>query len=178
VSFKAPTPTERAHDYLWRIHNAAPERGAICIFNRSHYEDVVVVRVHDLVPKHVWSARYDIINTFETTLAHAGTKVVKLFLHISKEEQRRRLQARLTEPEKRWKFQVADIEERKRWDDYRTAYEDALTRTSTASAPWYVIPADHKWYRNWAVSNILVETLREMDPRYPERPDLAGVQAI
>ncbi len=167
VSFKQPTHLELAHDFLWRVHRAVPRAGEIGIFNRSHYEDVLIARVHGLVPDAVWKARYDLINSFEEIIAHGGTKVVKLFLHISNAEQRKRFESRLNEPKKRWKFQPADLTERDRWDDYRAAYEDALSETSTAEAPWYVIPADHKWYRNWAVSCILIETLRAMDPQYP-----------
>ena len=168
AGFKAPNSTELAHDFLWRIHQVLPQRGEIGIFNRSHYEDVLVVRVHDLVPEEVWRRRYGVINDFEHELTVAGTTIVKFFLHISKEEQAERLQDRLDRPDKRWKFSRHDLEERKRWDDYQTAFEDALTRTSTKHAPWYVIPADRKWYRNWAVLNVLVDTLRRMDPQYPE----------
>jgi PPK2 family polyphosphate:nucleotide phosphotransferase len=175
VSFKAPAGAELQHDYLWRIHARAPEHGLIGIFNRSHYEDVLAVRVHHLVPDRVWKARFELIDWFERQLVHGGTTLVKLFLHISREEQRRRLEERLTRPDKRWKFRQSDVEERSHWDQYRVAYEDALTRTSAAHAPWYVVPADHKWYRNWVVSRILVETLRDLDPRYPDPPDLHDV---
>ncbi len=171
TSFKVPTEEERAHDFLWRIHPHAPRLGDIGIFNRSHYEDVLVVRVHELVPKAVWSQRYAHINAFEADLAAARTRIVKLFLHISKDEQRARLQERIDLPEKRWKFNPGDLEERKLWDDYQRAYKDALTKTSTDHAPWYVIPADRNWYRDWAVLNVLVGTLREMNPRYPPPPE-------
>jgi PPK2 family polyphosphate:nucleotide phosphotransferase len=176
TSFKQPTPLELRHDFIWRVHQAAPAAGEIGIFNRSHYEEVLAVRVHELVPEKTWRARFDLINALEATLQHGGTTVVKLYLHISKDEQRRRLEERLQRPDKRWKFSPADVEERARWDDYRAAYEEAIHRTSTALAPWYVVPANHKWFRNWAVSRILIETLRSLDPKYPEPPDLAGVQ--
>jgi PPK2 family polyphosphate:nucleotide phosphotransferase len=159
---------ETEHDFLWRVHRAAPGTGEIGIFNRSHYEDVLAVRVLRLVPEKVWKARYDLINAFEQTLGHGGTTIVKIHLHISKEEQRRRLQARLDDPDKRWKFSTADLEALRHRDEYREAYEDALEKTSTETAPWYVIPADHKWYRNWVVSRILVKTLGRMDPKYPQ----------
>jgi len=175
TSFKQPDAEELKHDFLWRVHRAAPAAGEIGIFNRSHYEDVLAVRVHHLVPDRVWKARFELIDWFERQLVHGGTTLVKLFLHISPEEQRRRLEERLTRPDKRWKFRHSDVEERSHWDQYRVAYEDALTRTSAAHAPWYVVPADHKWYRNWVVSRILVETLRDLDPKYPEPPDLHDV---
>jgi PPK2 family polyphosphate:nucleotide phosphotransferase len=176
TSFKAPSDDELAHDFLWRVHQNTPRRGEIGIFNRSHYEDVLVVRVHDLVPKKVWSKRYAIINDFEAGLSASGTTIVKFFLHISKEEQAERFRKRLENPEKHWKFRRADLEEREHWDEYQQAFEDALTKTSTAVAPWYVIPADHKWYRDWALLSVLVETLRGMDPQYPAPDeDLAGI---
>jgi len=168
TSFKEPTQLEQQHDFLWRVHRAVPRAGEIGIFNRSHYEDVLVARVHELVPRRVWKARYDLINSFEALLAHGGTTVIKLFLHVSRGEQLERLDARLEEPSKRWKFRPGDLAERDRWDDYQSAYQDALRKTSTNVAPWYVIPADHKWYRNWAVSCILVDTLDHLDPQYPE----------
>jgi len=167
-SFKEPTSLELAHDFLWRVHRAAPRAGEIGIFNRSHYEDVLITRVHGLVAEKVWCERYDHINAFEQLLADAGTTVVKLFLHISKAEQRKRFDSRLHEPKKRWKFAPSDLAERERWDAYQLAYADALSATSTADAPWYVIPADRKWYRNWAVSRVLIETLERIDPQYPE----------
>jgi PPK2 family polyphosphate:nucleotide phosphotransferase len=176
TSFKQPTADELAHDFLWRIHAAAPRHGYIGIFNRSHYEDVLVARVHDLVDESVWRRRYRHINHFEALLHDAGTRVVKLFLHISREEQAERLRKRLDDPTKRWKFQRGDLAERARWDDYVKAYEEAIARTSTEHAPWYVIPADHKWFRNWAVSRIVIEALEAMDPRYPEpAEDLDGI---
>jgi PPK2 family polyphosphate:nucleotide phosphotransferase len=168
TSFKEPVGEETEHDFLWRVHREAPCAGEIGIFNRSHYEDVLVVRVLGLVPETVWKARYDLINGFEKTLHHGGTTIVKIYLLISKEEQRRRLQARLDDPNKRWKFRTSDLAARRCWGEYREAYEDAIEKTSTQIAPWYVIPADHKWYRNWAVSRILIKTLRTMDPRYPQ----------
>src|SRR5262245_649483 len=167
AAFKVPTPEEASHDFLWRIHRAVPGRGEIGVFNRSHYEDVLVVRVYQLIDKDVWSRRYDRINQFEKELQEGGTEIVKLFLHISKDEQKERLQARLDDPDRRWKFSLGDLEERKLWPKYMEAYEDALTRCNTRSAPWYVIPANKKWYRNLAASQILLEHLEEMKPRFP-----------
>ncbi len=167
VPFKQPSHTELDHDFLWRIHHAVPRRGNIGIFNRSHYEDVLVVRVHNLVSKAEWQGRYDRINDFEQLLGEGGITVVKCFLHISKDEQKERLQARLDNPEKRWKFSKADISERKLWDDYQRAYEDALTNCNTKHAPWHIIPSDRKWYRNMTVSGILLETLQQLDPQFP-----------
>ena len=167
TSFKKPTTMELAHDYLWRVHARTPARGEIGIFNRSHYEDVLVVRVHGLVPPEVWGRRYDHINAFEQLLAHEGTRIVKFFLHISREEQRKRLESRLENPRKNWKFNPADLAKRKRWDDYMAAYADALTRTSSSCAPWYAVPSDRKWQRNLIVAQVLVDTLEAMDPRFP-----------
>lgn len=167
ASFKKPTAAELAHDYLWRVHPHTPGNGEIVIFNRSHYEDVLVVRVHELVPPDVWSRRYDHINAFEKLLADEGTTILKFYLHISKQEQKERLQARLDEPTKHWKFSKADVAERGFWDDYMAAYQDAIAKTSTAWAPWYVIPSDRKWYRNLMISRILVETLEGLQMRYP-----------
>jgi PPK2 family polyphosphate:nucleotide phosphotransferase len=167
VSFKAPTDQELAHDFLWRIHQHAPARGEIGVFNRSHYEDVLIVRVNELVPESVWRPRYRTIREFESGLTAAGTKVVKLFLHISKDEQRERFQARLDDPTKRWKFSAADLAVREHWDEYQVAYEEALAETSTEEAPWYVIPADRKWYRNWAVLQVLLAAMEELDPQFP-----------
>jgi PPK2 family polyphosphate:nucleotide phosphotransferase len=172
-SFKVPTPVEQHHDFLWRIHQAVPMAGEIGIFNRSQYEDVVVPRVHATLAEAVWRTRYDDIVAFERLLAHGGTTVVKVHLHISKEEQERRLEDRLQRPDKRWKLQPSDFVERARWDDYQSAYEEALARTSTHHAPWYVVPADHKWFRNWVVMEILLHTLGAMDPRYPDAPHVA-----
>lgn len=167
TGFGVPSAVELAHDYLWRVHPHVPGNGEIAIFDRSHYEDVLVVRVKELVPKARWSRRYDHINAFERMLADEGTTIVKCFLHISKDEQRERLQARLDDPEKRWKFRMGDLAERARWDDYQAAFEDMLRRTSTAWAPWYVIPADRKWVRNVAVSAVLLDVLERLDPQYP-----------
>jgi PPK2 family polyphosphate:nucleotide phosphotransferase len=176
TSFKVPSPEELAHDYLWRVHRRVPGKGEIGVFNRSHYEDVLIVRVHDLVPKKVWSRRYDQINAFERLLVEEGTTIVKFFLYIDRDEQRERFRARLDDPDKRWKFRLGDLEERKRWDDYIAAFEEALTRCSTAEAPWYIIPSNRKWFRNLAVANILADTLDELDPHYPPPPeDLTGV---
>jgi len=169
--FKAPTPEERRHGFLWRIRRRLPQAGDIGIFNRSHYEDVLIARVHNLAPPTVIERRYRQINDFEKEVARSGTRIVKFCLHISYDEQRKRLVDRLKNPDKRWKFNEGDIEERARWDDYMSAYGLAISRCSTPEAPWYVVPADDKAYRNWAVSQILVETLRDMNPRYP-RPKL------
>ena len=175
-SFKVPTAEELGHDFLWRIHMRTPRKGEIGIFNRSHYEDVLVVRVHKLAPKSVWSRRYDEINDFERTLTAGGTTIVKFFLSIDRDEQRARFQARLDDPSKRWKFRLGDLEERKRWDDYVAAFEDMLERCSTDDAPWYVIPSNRKWFRNLAVAEILADTIDDLKPRYPEpEEDLAGV---
>ncbi len=175
ASFKKPTETELEHDYLWRVHAQVPGSGEIVVFNRSHYEDVLVVRVHSLVPEPVWRKRYEQINDFERMLTDSGTTIVKFFLHISKEEQRERLQARLDDPTKRWKFQHGDLEERKLWDDYTAAYEDALSRTSTAAAPWHIVPANRKWVRNYIVGSVLVRTLEKLKMKYPA-PDLSDVR--
>jgi PPK2 family polyphosphate:nucleotide phosphotransferase len=175
TSFKAPTAEELAHDFLWRIHMAVPRAGEIGIFNRSQYEDVLVARVRKLVAKPVWKGRFDDITTFESTLAQGGTTIIKCCLLISKDEQRRRFEERLKDPQKRWKFQRGDLEDRALWKDYQAAYSEAIERTSTKQAPWYVIPADHKWFRNWAISRLLIETLTDMDPRYPQPPDVAGI---
>ena len=171
TSFKVPSTEELAHDYLWRVHQKVPRKGEIGIFNRSHYEDVLVVRVHDFVPKEVWSARYDQINEFERILADNGTTIVKFFLAIDKDEQRERFQARFDDPTKRWKFSMGDLEERKLWDDYQAAFDDALSKTSTGHAPWYVIPANRKWFRNLAVATILADTMAELKPAYPPVAD-------
>lgn len=173
--FGVPTEWELAHDYLWRVHQRTPESGGITIFNRSHYEDVLVVRVKGLAPEERWRQRYGHIVDFERLLADEGTTVVKLFLHISKKEQKKRLEARLQEPDKRWKFSVGDLEDRELWEDFSLAYEEALSRTSTGHAPWYVIPADRKWYRDLVVASIMIKTLETMDPQYPPEPDLDGV---
>jgi PPK2 family polyphosphate:nucleotide phosphotransferase len=170
TSFKQPTRLELAHDFLWRHECATPPKGMIGIHNRSHYETVLVERVRKLVPKEVWRKRYDAINAFEKRLADEGTTVVKFYLHISKKEQAERLQARLDDPVKHWKFDPGDLESRKQWDDYIEAYEDALAKCSTDDAPWYVVPADVKWFRNWVVSDILVRTMRKLDLKFPPPP--------
>jgi PPK2 family polyphosphate:nucleotide phosphotransferase len=167
ASFKAPTADELARDYLWRIHARVPARGEIVIFNRSHYEDVLAVRVRRLAPEAVWRPRYEQINAFEKLLAEEGTTILKFFLHISKDEQGRRLEARRNDPRKRWKFREQDLEDRALWDDYMKAYAAALSRTSTEWAPWYVVPADRKWYRDLVISRLLVETLERLELRYP-----------
>jgi len=166
-SFKVPSAEEADHDFLWRIHKAIPGYGEIGVFNRSHYEDVLIVRVHDLVPKEVWSRRYDQINDFEAMLEENKVKILKFFLHISKDEQKKRFLERIDDPDKRWKISQDDFTERKYWDDYTAAYEDALERCSTKRAPWFIIPANRKWFRNLAVSQIIDETFREMDMKFP-----------
>lgn len=177
ASFKAPTPEELAHDFLWRVHPKVPGRGEMVIFNRSHYEDVVAVRVKELAPPAVWKARYDQIVDFERMLAESGTTILKFFLHIDKDEQKERLQARLDDPTKRWKFRKGDLEDRKLWDGFTEAYAEALSRTSKDGAPWYVVPANKKWYRNLVVATILVETFEKLDMRYPEpEEDLDGIK--
>jgi PPK2 family polyphosphate:nucleotide phosphotransferase len=178
VGFGVPTPLELTHDYLWRVHARMPAKGRIAIHNRSHYEDVLVVRVDALVPGERWAKRYDHIVAFEQMLADEGTTIVKLYLNISNEEQRRRLQARLDDPTKRWKFNPGDLETRAKWDAYVAAYEEAISRTAQDRAPWYVVPADRKWYRNLVVAKILVETLERLDLRYPDPPDLGGFSVL
>ena len=176
TGFGVPTEEELRHDFLWRVHAATPGKGRIGVFNRSHYEDVLVVRVNGLAPEAVWRARYDQINAFEAILAANRTRIVKFYLHISRAEQRQRFQKRLDNPEKHWKWSSGDLETRARWDDFQAAYTDALTRCSTEQAPWFVVPADRKWYRDLAVAEILAETARDMDPRWPEpEEDLSGV---
>lgn len=167
ASFKQPSTKELDHDFLWRIHKAVPRRGNIGIFNRSHYEDVLVVRVHNLVPESEWQTRYERINEFERLLVEGRVTVVKCFLHISHEEQRERLQARLDNPNKRWKFSKGDLAERKLWEEYQQAYEAALTKCNTEHAPWHIIPSDRKWNRNLTVSRILHDTLTKLDPQFP-----------
>lgn len=166
--FGPPTPEERRHDFLWRIRRALPQAGRLGVFDRSHYEDVVAVRVKELEPPQVWSRRYDVINDFEAELSAGGTTVVKVFLHLSREEQLRRLLRRLDREDKRWKYDPGDLEDRKRWDAYCEAYADALTRCSTDAAPWFVVPADRKWYARWAVQQLLLEHLRRLDLRWPQ----------
>jgi len=177
TSFKQPTPEELDHDFLWRVHKAVPQRGFIGIFNRSHYEDVLIVRVHNLVPKAVWSKRYEQINDFEKMLAENKVTILKFFLHISKDEQLRRFQARLTDPTRNWKLSLPDVKEREHWDQYVSAYEDALSKCSTKDAPWYVIPSDHKWFRNFAISTIVNHTLEGMHLKFPPAsPDISQIQ--
>jgi len=168
TSFKQPTAEELAHDFLWRVHKVIPEVGDIGIFNRSHYEDVLVARVHNLVPKEIWSKRYDQINEFESMLAENRVAIVKFFLHISKDEQKKRFLERIDDADKRWKISVSDFAERKYWDEYVAAYEQALERCSTDAAPWYIIPANKKWFRNLAVSRILVETTEGFKMKFPK----------
>jgi PPK2 family polyphosphate:nucleotide phosphotransferase len=168
TGFGVPTPEELDHDYLWRIHKHTPAKGEIAIFNRSHYEDVLVVRVHNLVPPEIWGRRYAHINAFERLLAEEGTTILKFYLHIDQDEQKARLQARLDRPHKRWKFNPGDLEERKLWPDYMRAFEDVLSKTSTDWAPWYIVPANRKWYRNLVVATVLVETLKGLNMSYPQ----------
>ena len=177
TSFKEPSTRELEHDFLWRIHAAVPEKGSIGIFNRSHYEDVLVVRVHRIVGKQVWQGRYEQINAFERILAENDVCILKFFLHISREEQEKRFQQRLHDPQKNWKISPNDFREREYWDEYQKAYEDAITRCSTKEAPWYIIPSDHKWFRNYCVSHIVVKALQSLHMRYPKaNPEIAGVK--
>lgn len=168
TSFKKPTDEELAHDFLWRVHKVAPRKGMIGIFNRSHYEDVLVVRVRNLVPPAVWKKRYEHINNFERLLADSGVTILKFYLHISKEEQKERFQARLEQPHKRWKFNPADLDERDLWDDYMQAFETVFERCSTDVAPWYIVPANKKWYRNLVISETIVQTLEGLNLAYPQ----------
>jgi PPK2 family polyphosphate:nucleotide phosphotransferase len=174
ASFKEPTAPELDHDYLWRAHREVPGKGEMTIFNRSYYEDVLIVRVHELAPRTVWERRFSQINDFERMLSEEGTTVLKFFLHIDQKEQKKRLQARLDDPQKRWKFSPADLAERALWDQYMLAYEEVLSRTSTAWAPWRIIAANHPWYRNLSVAKALVAALEGLDLRYPEPP--AGLE--
>lgn len=167
-SFKVPTEEELAHDFLWRVHSVVPRQGMLTIFNRSHYEDVLVVRVHDLVPKDIWKLRYNHINDFEQLLVENGTIVLKFFLHISKDEQKKRLEARELEVEKAWKLSAGDWREREYWDDYQEAYEDALSKCSTEHAPWYIVPANKKWFRNLAVADVIVRELKTYRDKWEE----------
>ncbi|MEZ4770568.1 MAG: polyphosphate kinase 2 family protein [Caldilineales bacterium] len=167
AGFKVPTPIELGHDYLWRVHRQTPCSGEIVIFNRSHYEDVLVVRVHELVSRERWSRRYEHINAFEKLLAEEGTTILKFYLHIDLDEQKSRLQARLDDPTKHWKFNVGDLKERALWPDYMAAYEDVLNRTSTLHAPWYIVPSNRKWLRNLVVSTVIVETLEGLAMQFP-----------
>ncbi len=176
-SFKKPTPDELAHDFLWRVHMHTPRKGHIALFNRSHYEDVLVARVDNLVPESRWSKRYQVINGFEQALVNGGTEIIKIYLHLSKDRQREKLQDRLTDPEKNWKFEAGDIQTRAKWNDYMHAYEDAITNCNTEHAPWYIVPTDRKWYRVWAISEIVRTTLERMDPQFPE-PKLDPISAL
>jgi PPK2 family polyphosphate:nucleotide phosphotransferase len=176
VPFKVPAGRETVQDYLWRVHQQCPGRGELVIFNRSHYEDVLVVRVKGLVPEERWSKRYDHIRHFERMLADEGTTIVKLFLHVSKDEQRARLQDRIDDPMERWKFRRGDLDDRALWGDYMAAYTDALERTSRPHAPWYVIPGDRKWVRNLAVATVVVRTLEALDPQLPEPEE--GIEGL
>lgn len=168
TSFKKPTAEELSHDFLWRIHQVVPPRGMIGIFNRSHYEDVLVVRVNDLVPRRVWQKRYEHINNFERLLTDSGVTILKFYLHISKEEQKERFLARLEQPHKRWKFDPADLPERALWDDYMQAFENVFEQCSPKEAPWYIVPANKKWYRNVAISEVILKTLIGLELEYPE----------
>jgi PPK2 family polyphosphate:nucleotide phosphotransferase len=177
VSFKQPSAEELAHDFLWRVERQVPARGEVVIFNRSHYEDVLVVRVHDLVPKQVWSQRYEQINEFERRLIANGTHIIKFFLHISKKAQLERFKQRLDDPERHWKISESDYSERDYWDDYGAAYEDVLSKCSTNDAPWFVIPSDHKWFRDLAISQIIVETMENLGLELPESTvDIADIR--
>ncbi len=168
TSFKAPEPKELAHDFLWRIHQAAPPKGQIAVFNRSHYEDVLIARVAKLVPKEVWKGRFELINSFEKLLVENGTTILKFYLHISKKEQQRRLDARMEHPEKRWKYNAADEEVQALWPAYIAAYQDVFEKCSTEYAPWHIIPADDKWYRDYCVAKVIAHTLKKMDPKFPD----------
>ncbi len=177
AAFKAPTEEELAHDFLWRIHRHMPARGEITVFNRSHYEDVLIVAVHNWITPEVCTARYDLINSFEALAAERGTRIIKCFLHISRDEQAERLQARIDDPNKRWKFRMGDLAEREKWDDYVGAYERALSATSTELAPWYVVPANRNWYRDWVIASLLRKTLLDINPQFPPaEEDLTGVK--
>ncbi|MBL8132107.1 MAG: polyphosphate kinase 2 family protein [Anaerolineae bacterium] len=176
TAFKQPTPEELAHDFLWRVHPHVPPKGYIGIFNRSHYEDVLVVRVNQLVPQEVWEKRYEHINAFERLIAERGTRILKFFLHISRDEQKRRFQERLDDPSKQWKFAMGDLPIREQWDDYMKAYEAVLTRCHTEAAPWHVVPANKKWYRDLVITQSIVQALEEMEVRYPDpEPGLESV---
>lgn len=176
AAFKAPTPQELAHDFLWRVHPHVPGKGMIAIFNRSHYEDVLVVRVNELVPEVVWRSRYDHINHFERLLADSHTRILKFYLHISKAEQKERLEARLRDPEKQWKFSTGDLPVRERWHDYMRAYDEMIERCNTAYAPWLIVPANKKWFRDLVIASVIVETLEEMNPQYP--PPEPGLEQV
>jgi PPK2 family polyphosphate:nucleotide phosphotransferase len=175
--FAAPTPLELAHDYLWRVHREVPAKGRIVVFNRSHYEDVLVVRVNSIVPRKVWRKRYAHLRNFEQMLADEGTTILKFYLHIDAEEQRQRLQARLDEPAKNWKFDAHDLEQRKHWKAYMRAFRDAIVATHRKDAPWFVIPANRKWFRDYAMLTIIVDAIRKLDPQFPKADfDPAGIR--
>jgi PPK2 family polyphosphate:nucleotide phosphotransferase len=179
AAFKAPTAEERDHDFLWRVHRRAPSNGEMVIFNRSHYEDILAVRVHRLAPEKVWKARYQQINDFERLLTEAGTVILKFFLYIDRDEQKKRLQERLDDPRKRWKFRLGDLDDRAHWDEFIQAYEDVLAKTSTRHAPWYVVPANKKWFRNLVVATVLDEALEKLDMKPPEpEEDLSHVVIV
>ena len=179
VGFGVPSEEERDHDYLWRCHAQLPRKGDIVIFNRSYYEDVLVVRVRGFAPEETWKRRYDHINAFEKMLTDEGTIILKFFLHISKEEQRERLQARIDDPTKQWKFRAADLDERKRWDEYQQAFEDMIDRCNTEAAPWHVVPADKKWYRDAVIAKAIVDKLESLSLRYPPaEPGVAGTKVV
>jgi PPK2 family polyphosphate:nucleotide phosphotransferase len=171
TAFKEPSHLELAHDYLWRYHMACPRRGMIGIFNRSHYESVLVERVKKLVPKEIWSRRYDELNAFEKMLTAENTIILKFYLHISREEQKKRLEARLEDKNKQWKISPADLQTRKKWDDYMEAFHDAIRNCSTSEAPWYVVPSNHKWFRNWVISDTIVRTMEKLEMKYPPPPE-------
>lgn len=176
ASFKAPTSDELARNFLWRIQNQVPPKGHIGVFNRSHYEDVLVVRVNQLVPKKVWKARYEQINEFEQLLTETGTTILKFYLHISKDEQKQRMEDRLADPKKQWKFSMGDLPVRERWADYMAAYEDAIGKCNTEAARWYIVPANHKWYRDLVVMKAVVKALEQMNPQYP--PPKTGLDQV
>jgi len=178
TSFKEPTKEELSHDFLWRIHKAVPASGYIGIFNRSHYEDVIVVRVADIFPESVWRPRYEQINQFEQLLTASGTRILKFYLHISEEEQKQRLQERLEDPRKNWKFNPEDMAKRKEWKEYMEVYEDVFEQCTTDEAPWHIIPADQKWYRNLAIARVVVDALKEMDPQWPKLPRSADKDRV
>lgn len=175
TSFKQPTPEDLAHDFLWRIHQHTPPKGYIGIFNRSHYEDVLIARVNNLVPPAVWEKRYEHINAFERLLADNGTRILKFYLHIDKDEQKKRFQERLDDPAKHWKFSKGDLVVREQWDQYMTAYEAILTRCHFAHAPWHIVPANKKWYRDYVITQTIVQTLQDMQLAFPQAEDLKGI---
>ncbi|MGO9195981.1 MAG: PPK2 family polyphosphate kinase [Acidimicrobiales bacterium] len=178
VAFKAPTDEELAHDFLWRVHEHTPRAGEIVVFNRSHYEDVTTVRVRRLAPEQVWRMRFEHINAFERLLRYRGTRVVKCYLHVSQAEQARRMRERADDPTRRWKITPDDIADHRKYDEYQEAFAEMIERTSTEESPWWVIPADNQWYRDWAVAEILLRALKDMDPKFPNLPPLPEAQAL